>query len=105
MVLHIQPDEGVSLRFEAKVPGPEVPDRGVDMDFRYTDYFDSRPSTGYETLLYDCLIGDPTLFQRADNIEAGWRAVQPIPRCLARSPAASARLRGRQLGPAAGGLR
>ena len=66
------------MRFEAKVPGPAVRLAGVDMDFRYADYFNASPSTGYETLLYDCLIGDPTLFQRADNIEAGWRAVQPF---------------------------
>jgi glucose-6-phosphate 1-dehydrogenase len=78
LVLHVQPDEGVSLRFEAKVPGPLVRLSGVDMDFRYADYFNTTPTTGYETLLYDCLIGDPTLFQRADNIEAGWRAVQPF---------------------------
>jgi glucose-6-phosphate 1-dehydrogenase len=78
LVLHVQPDEGISLRFEAKVPGPVVRLSGVDMDFRYADYFNAAPSTGYETLLYDCLIGDPTLFQRADNIEAGWRAVQPF---------------------------
>ncbi len=50
----------------------------VDMDFRYSDYFRSEPSTGYETLIYDCLIGDNTLFQRADNVEAGWAAVQPM---------------------------
>jgi len=78
LVLRIQPDEGVSLRFEAKVPGPKVRLSPVDMDFRYADYFQTAPSTGYETLLYDSLIGDPTLFQRADNIEAGWRAVQPF---------------------------
>ena len=48
------------------------------MDFAYKTYFAAAPSTGYETLLYDCMIGDATLFQRADNIEAGWRAVQPI---------------------------
>ena len=48
------------------------------MDFAYKTYFDAAPSTGYETLIYDCMIGDATLFQRADNIEAGWRAVQPI---------------------------
>ena len=48
------------------------------MDFAYKSYFEMAPSTGYETLLYDCMIGDATLFQRADNIEAGWRAVQPI---------------------------
>jgi len=78
LMLRVQPDEGISLRFEAKVPGPSVRLADVDMDFRYADYFDVAPSTGYETLLYDCLTGDPTLFQRADNIEAGWRAVQPF---------------------------
>jgi glucose-6-phosphate 1-dehydrogenase len=48
------------------------------MDFKYQDYFDAAPSTGYETLIYDCMMGDPTLFQRADNIETGWRVVEPI---------------------------
>jgi len=78
MVLRIQPNEGVSLRFAAKVPGRTVRLSDVNMDFRYADYFQADPSTGYETLIYDCLVGDPTLFQRADNIEAGWAAVQPI---------------------------
>lgn len=78
MVLHIQPDEGVSLRFSAKVPGPGVRMGAVDMKFNYRDYFKATPSTGYETLIYDCMIGDATLFQRADNIEAGWRVVQPV---------------------------
>src|ERR1044071_9734642 len=50
----------------------------VRMDFRYRDYFQSEPSTGYETLIYDCMIGDALLFQRADGVEAGWRAVQPF---------------------------
>jgi glucose-6-phosphate 1-dehydrogenase len=50
----------------------------VDMDFCYADYFGSRPSTGYETLLYDCMNGDATLFQRADNVEIGWRVAAPI---------------------------
>ena len=48
------------------------------MKFRYEDAFQSTPSTGYETLIYDCMIGDATLFQRADTIEAGWRVVQPV---------------------------
>jgi glucose-6-phosphate 1-dehydrogenase len=78
MLLRIQPNEGVSLRFAAKAPGRTVRLSDVNMDFRYADYFRTEPSTGYETLIYDCLIGDPTLFQRADNIEAGWRAVQPV---------------------------
>jgi glucose-6-phosphate 1-dehydrogenase len=51
------------------------------MKFRYKDYFKAEPATGYETLIYDCLIGDNMLFQRADSIEAGWQAVQPILDC------------------------
>jgi len=78
MILRIQPDEGIALEFAAKHPGPTVKLNTVSMDFAYKTYFQMVPSTGYETLLYDCMIGDATLFQRADNIEAGWRAVQPI---------------------------
>jgi glucose-6-phosphate 1-dehydrogenase len=78
LVLRIQPDEGASLQFNAKLPGPSIHIEGVRMDFKYKDYFDAAPSTGYETLIYDAMIGDPTLFQRADNIETGWRVVQPI---------------------------
>ena len=78
LVLHIQPDEGISLRFGAKVPGSTLRLGAVDMDFAYTDYFGSTPSTGYERLLYDCMIGDATLFQRADMVEAGWNVVTPI---------------------------
>lgn len=78
MVFHIQPDEGITMRFSAKQPGRKIRLSDVNMNFRYSDYFRSAPSTGYETLLYDCLIGDATLFQRADNVEAGWAAVQPL---------------------------
>jgi glucose-6-phosphate 1-dehydrogenase len=78
LLLRIQPDEGISFEFGAKVPGPELTAGDVRMDFKYEDYFGTAPATGYETLLYDVMIGDPTLFQRADNIEAGWRVVQPI---------------------------
>jgi len=78
LVLRIQPDEGASLQFNAKTPGPEICIGGVRMDFKYADYFEAAPNTGYETLIYDCMIGDATLFQRADNIESGWRVVQPI---------------------------
>jgi len=77
LFLHIQPTEGVTLQFSAKVPGPRVRLGGVSMNFNYADYFHEGPSTGYETLLYDCLTGDATLFQRADNVEAGWEVVQP----------------------------
>ncbi|GJD50120.1 Glucose-6-phosphate 1-dehydrogenase 2 [Methylobacterium crusticola] len=78
LVLQLQPDEGISLQFGAKVPGPAVRLGAVDMRFCYKDHFQIEPSTGYETLIYDAMIGDPTLFQRADMIEAGWRIVQPI---------------------------
>jgi glucose-6-phosphate 1-dehydrogenase len=78
MILKIQPEEGVVLRFNAKVPGPSVREGAVAMRFEYKDYFNAEPSTGYETLLYDALIGDPMLFQRADTIEGGWSAVQPV---------------------------
>ncbi len=78
MVLHLQPHEGISLHFNAKQPGQIVKLDPVRMDFRYEDFFKLEPSTGYETLIYDVLIGDPTLFNRADNIEAGWKGVQPI---------------------------
>ncbi len=78
LVINIQPDEGISLSFEAKVPGPVVRLGAVNMDFQYSDYFGTTPSTGYETLIYDCMVGDPTLFQRADMVEAAWTVVQPI---------------------------
>jgi len=78
LVLHIQPDEGISLTFQAKVPGPVVRTGGVKMDFNYQDHFGTTPSTGYETLLYDCICGDPTLFQRADSVEDGWAVVEPL---------------------------
>jgi len=78
LVLHIQPEEGMTLRFSAKKPGPSVTMGPVEMKFNYEDYFKATPSTGYETLIYDCLKGDASLFQRADAIEAGWQVVQPI---------------------------
>ena len=78
LVMHIQPEEGISLRFAAKVPGPAMRLGAVDMNFEYADYFGSQPSTGYERLLHDCMIGDATLFQRADMVEAGWCVVSPV---------------------------
>ena len=78
LALQIQPDEGASLQFSAKVPGPEISLGGVRMNFSYKDYFNTEPTTGYETLVYDCMIGDAMLFNRADGVEAGWEVVQPI---------------------------
>jgi glucose-6-phosphate 1-dehydrogenase len=59
----------------------------VDMSFKYADYFGSAPTTGYETLLLDCMLGDPALFQRADTVDAGWRIVDPILEAWKATPA------------------
>jgi glucose-6-phosphate 1-dehydrogenase len=78
LIVRIQPDEGIRMRFNAKRPGPAMALESVAMDFKYKDYFKQAPSVGYETLLYDCLIGDATLFQRADQVEAAWGVVDPV---------------------------
>src|SRR5258708_2148325 len=78
LVIHIQPNEGISLSFGAKVPGAIMKLGLVNMDFDYCTYFGAEHSTGYERLLRDCMAGDPTLFQRADMVEAGWHVIQPI---------------------------
>ncbi|RED30544.1 glucose-6-phosphate 1-dehydrogenase [Rhodopseudomonas thermotolerans] len=78
LVIGIEPVEGISLQFNTKVPGPVIAIDGVEMTFKYKDYFKVAPSNGYETLLHDCMIGDNILFQRADGVEAGWRVVQPF---------------------------
>ena len=78
LVISVEPTEGITLQFNTKVPGPTITIDGVEMKFRYKDYFKAEPSTGYETLIYDCMIGDNILFQRAESVEAGWQAVQPF---------------------------
>lgn len=76
--IQLQPDEGVSFRFAAKVPGPVMELGNVDMSFQYKDYFGTACSTGYETLIYDCINGDHTLFPGANLVAAGWQIVQPV---------------------------
>jgi glucose-6-phosphate 1-dehydrogenase len=78
LVIHIQPDEGISLRFGAKIPGPVMRLGLVNMEFDYARDFGNSHSTGYERLIHDCMIGDATLFQRADMVEAGWKVIQPV---------------------------
>jgi glucose-6-phosphate 1-dehydrogenase len=78
LVIRIAPDEGISLQFEVKRRGPVVDLAAVKMDFNYDDWFEKQANVGYETLLYDVMIGDPTLFMRADTVEQGWRIVQPV---------------------------
>jgi glucose-6-phosphate 1-dehydrogenase len=75
--LMISPEEGITTQFSAKMPGPIMNLGKVTTSFLYKDFFAEKPSVGYETLLYDCMMGDATLFQRADNIEASWKVVQP----------------------------
>jgi glucose-6-phosphate 1-dehydrogenase len=78
LVLRIQPHEGISLSFDAKVPGPLEGLETVTMDFGYGEHFKREASTGYETLLFDAMAGDQTLFHRMDIVEAGWRIVEPV---------------------------
>ena len=78
MVLSIAPDEGISLQFEVKRRGPVVDLSAVKMDFRYDDWFPKAPNVGYETLIHDVMLGDQTLFMRADMVEEGWRIVQRV---------------------------
>jgi glucose-6-phosphate 1-dehydrogenase len=78
LVMSLQPAEGISLSFSAKIPGPAVQLGNVDMDFSYAEHFGGSPATGYERLLHDALLGDPTLFQRKDTVEAAWSAVEPV---------------------------
>ena len=78
LVLRIQPAEGIQISFGAKVPGPTMQVGTVNMDFCYEDYFGNKPATGYETLIYDCMNGDATLYKHADTVEKGWEIVQSV---------------------------
>jgi glucose-6-phosphate 1-dehydrogenase len=78
LILRVQPGESIRLRFNAKRPGPAMALESVAMEFKYADWFKQTASVGYETLLYDCLTGDATLFQRADQVEAAWGVVEPV---------------------------
>jgi glucose-6-phosphate 1-dehydrogenase len=78
LVISIQPEETIKLRIAAKVPGPDLSASAVDLRFNYDDYFGAKPQTGYETLLYDAMTGDRSLFKRGDIVEAGWAIVEPI---------------------------
>jgi glucose-6-phosphate 1-dehydrogenase len=99
--IHIQPDEGITLHFGAKIPGPVMKMGAVDMDFNYCEHFGAQMSTGYERLLFDCMIGDATLFQRADMVEAGWSIVSPILNSWSRSRSKVPKYRAGSWGPKA----
>jgi glucose-6-phosphate 1-dehydrogenase len=78
VVLRIQPNEGIQMSLGAKIPGPTMRIGTVNMDFCYEDYFGNKPATGYETLIYDCMKGDATLYKHADTVEKGWEIVQSV---------------------------
>jgi glucose-6-phosphate 1-dehydrogenase len=78
LALRIQPDEGISMRFEVKTPGNSLRTRTVDMDFRYDTTFGQASADAYGRLLIDCMLGDQTLFTRGDEVEASWRLLTPV---------------------------
>jgi glucose-6-phosphate 1-dehydrogenase len=78
LVIRIQPNEGITLRFGAKLPGQAMRIRWVNMDFRYGSSFGIKPPEAYERLLLDCMLGDSTLYARRDMVERGWEIVTPI---------------------------
>lgn len=78
ITLRIQPEEGISLRFGAKVPTPTLTIRSVNMDFLYASAFLLDAPDAYERLLLDCMLGDPTLFTRSDEVEAAWKLIDGV---------------------------
>jgi glucose-6-phosphate 1-dehydrogenase len=101
LVLSVQPREGLSLSFGAKEPGAVLKLGAVKMDFDYAQTFGNRPSTGYERLLYECMLGDATLFQRADMVEEGWSIVAPVQEAWASSKEMLPEYAAGSMGPAA----
>jgi glucose-6-phosphate 1-dehydrogenase len=78
LIFHIQPEEGITVQVRAKIPGPTICTRSVRLEFDYNQFGDRQPTTGYEKLLYDCMVGDASLFHRSDMVEAAWEAASPI---------------------------
>jgi glucose-6-phosphate 1-dehydrogenase len=87
LTMRIQPDEGIMLRFGAKVPGLGIDVRNVTMDFTYGSAFQTDSPDAYETLILDALLGDASLFTRADEVEEAWGIVDPIIAAWAEQPA------------------
>jgi glucose-6-phosphate 1-dehydrogenase len=78
LAIRIQPDEGIAMKINCKVPGPSSPIQPVKMDFRYGSYFGQSPPEAYERLIWDCILGDSTLFARVDEVEQSWQILTPI---------------------------
>ena len=103
LIFHIQPEEGIALQVRAKVPGPTICTRGVKLDFGYSQFGPVAPTTGYEKMMYDCMMGDSTLFHRTDMVDAAWIAAQPIIETwAARPPTDMPNYRRRHLGSRSG---
>jgi glucose-6-phosphate 1-dehydrogenase len=86
LTISIQPEEGIVLRFQAKHPGPKMHLRSVEMKFNYRDTFATQSPDAYETLLWDVMKNDPTLFMRADQVEAAWQLLMPVLETWATAP-------------------
>jgi glucose-6-phosphate 1-dehydrogenase len=78
LIFHIQPDQSIEQLFQAKVPGPVMQLEPVNMRFSYGESFHASRGTGYEVMIYSCMVGDPTLFSRTDLVETAWRIAQPV---------------------------
>ncbi len=87
LAMRIQPDEGIAMRINCKVPGPSSPIQPVKMDFRYGSYFGQTPPEAYERLIWECMIGDNTLFARSDEVAQSWRILTPLLNYWAANPA------------------
>ena len=100
LIVNVQPDEGISLRFDAKIPGTRMQVAPVMMNFRYGTTFGGEVPEAYETLLLDAMLGDPTLFARHDFVEASWALITPINEMWRAERPRRRHLRGRRVGTA-----
>jgi len=95
LVMRVQPDEGISLRFNVKTPGtanqltPQFEISPVNMDFSYDEVFGEESPPAYQTLLLDVMLGDATLFTRSDEVEAAWQVIDPLLEHFERKPPAA----------------
>lgn len=78
LVIRIQPNEGIAMKINCKIPGPSSPIQPVKMDFRYGSYFGQSPPEAYERLIWDCMLGDNTLFARSDEVATSWKILTPV---------------------------
>jgi len=82
LIIRVQPDEGISLRINGKVPGGHMNIKPVALDFFYKTTFHIEPPEAYERLIHDAMTGDPTLFIRGDEVEAAWSVIDPIEKAI-----------------------